>query len=126
MFHGRQVDKMTPALVAEDLAVSGLLGKINKGTDFINSSTGQWLNMTTQDQWPAHVRKLRVLDWQRRLQSLQYQASLSSDSAGKEIGIFAKVHLVHSSGQGQYILNKGDIVKGYGEDAASIIGESLS
>jgi hypothetical protein len=57
MFRGSQIDKMARALVAEDPAVSGLLGKINKGADFINSSTGQWWDMTTQGQWAAHVQK---------------------------------------------------------------------
>jgi hypothetical protein len=75
---------------------------------------------------PDKGNYIRVSDWQRKLQSLQHQASLTPGSAGKKIGIFAKVHLVHASGQDQYILNKEDIVKGFGEDAASIIWKSFS
>jgi len=57
MFRGSQIDKLARNLAAENPALTGLIGKVNKGADFINPSTGQWWDMTTPGQWAAHVKK---------------------------------------------------------------------
>jgi hypothetical protein len=57
MFTGYQTDKMARELARIDPLTASVVGKINKGPDFVDIITGQWWDMTTTGQWGAHLDK---------------------------------------------------------------------
>ncbi len=56
-FRGNRIDKRVRDEVRVDPFLRHLQGRPNRGADFIDPATGNWWDMTTPAQWPAHVQK---------------------------------------------------------------------
>jgi hypothetical protein len=57
-FHGYEIDIMARGFVGNDSSLNSFItGKLNMGTDFIHTGTGQWWDMTTTNQWLGHLQR---------------------------------------------------------------------
>jgi uncharacterized protein YjbI with pentapeptide repeats len=74
---------------------------------------------------PRGDNYLLVDDLQKKLTALQSKAPTFGGRIEREIGLFARVHLVHAKYQTQSLLNLDDIVRDYGMEAAEVIWAEL-
>ena len=57
MYRGNRIDVRARRYIENDPNLSHLTSNYKNGPDFVNPNTGQWWDITTPQQWQAHVDK---------------------------------------------------------------------